>query len=94
MCPSRGLPRLFNFNSKHPLLLVILAACSASAAPSNADLIQYLGGKATGQSLKTPAYTLTLLANDEKVLVSYSYDGAMKKVGWMAMGCGTAMTDA
>ncbi|GAA5980663.1 hypothetical protein JCM10908_001725 [Rhodotorula pacifica] len=100
MSPSRGRCLSLDTVFSRLLLPMLLVACflialpPALAAPTNADMITYLGGKATGQSLKTVAYTLTVLANDEKVLVSFAFDGKVADVGWMGWGAGTAMTDA
>ncbi|GAA5883738.1 hypothetical protein JCM3774_001667 [Rhodotorula dairenensis] len=91
MCPSRGTDR-------RSLLLCLFLAVSplrlTDAAPSNADLIDYLGGTATGQALETAAYTLTVLANETDVLVSFAVDRKVAEVGWLGWGAGTAMTDA
>lgn len=77
------------------LLLVSLAFLPLVArAVSNADLIDHLGGTVTGQSLTTVAYTLTVIAKDETALVSCSWDGKVSEAGWIAVGRGTAMTDA
>ncbi|GJN91585.1 hypothetical protein Rhopal_004608-T1 [Rhodotorula paludigena] len=90
MCPSRGC-----LASSTLLLLVSLAFLPLVArAVSNADLIDHLGGSVTGQSLTTVAYTLTVIANDETALVSCSWDGKVSEAGWIAVGRGTAMTDA
>lgn len=91
MCPSRGVRGrpVFAF-----LLLFLLFAAQVPAAPTAADLIGYLGGTATGQALETTAYTLTVLANDTRVLVSFAVDGKVGDVGWLGWGAGTAMTDA
>ncbi|GAA5995039.1 uncharacterized protein JCM10292_004502 [Rhodotorula paludigena] len=90
MCPSRGC-----LASSTLSLLVSLAFLPLVArAVSNADLIDHLGGTVTGQSLTTVAYTLTVVANDQTALVSCSWDGKVSEAGWIAVGRGTAMTDA
>ncbi|GAA5923165.1 uncharacterized protein JCM15063_003557 [Sporobolomyces koalae] len=65
-----------------------------SAAPSKQDMIEYLGGKATGQTLTTVPYTLTVLANETDVLVSCEIDHKMSEVGWIGFGVGSTMSDA
>ncbi|GAA5887712.1 hypothetical protein JCM6882_001505 [Rhodosporidiobolus microsporus] len=104
MAPSRG--RSHHRHLLHPpfppllplllLSLLLLALPSTHAAPSTADLLTYLGGSATGQSFTIPAgYTLTVAANEEKVLISASFDGKKaSEVGWVGFGVGSAMTDA
>ncbi|GAA5925673.1 hypothetical protein JCM10213_008853 [Rhodosporidiobolus nylandii] len=87
MCPSRGRCCL-------PAFLFLLLVPLARAAPTNADLLDYLGGTATGQTLTTVAYTLTMAANETAVLVSCSFDGKASEVGWVGWGSGTAMTDS
>ncbi|GAA5877087.1 hypothetical protein JCM16303_006162 [Sporobolomyces ruberrimus] len=57
-------------------------------------MIDYLGGVATGQTLTTVAYSLTVLSNDTDVLVSCEIDSAMSEVGWMGFGVGSTMSDA
>ncbi|GAA6047184.1 hypothetical protein JCM3770_006940 [Rhodotorula araucariae] len=88
MSPSRGAHR----RSRARLVLVLLVA--PVAAVSNADLIKYLGGTATGQTLNTAAYSLTMLANETGVLISLSVAKKLDEVGWVGWGRGTAMTDA
>ncbi|BGP52894.1 Deoxycytidine monophosphate (dCMP) deaminase [Rhodotorula sphaerocarpa] len=94
MSPSRGSLRCTSLVRTYIRLFSSFAL--AAAAPSQADLIKYLdgGGAITGQTLKTVAYTLTVVANEEKVLVSCEYDGRRDAVGWIGWGTGTAMTDA
>lgn len=100
MCPSRGRSATRLRSSSWALLLLLIAPLQqqqqtlAAAAPTNADLIAYLGGTATGQSLATVAYTLTVLANETSAVVSLKYDGEVGEVGWLGWGAGTAMTDA
>ncbi|ORY75638.1 hypothetical protein BCR35DRAFT_333029 [Leucosporidium creatinivorum] len=53
-----------------------------------------MGGTATGQTLTTAAYSLTMLANSTACVVSISYDGAMSDLGWVGWGLGTAMSGA
>lgn len=93
MCPSRGRsPGRLRVSTA--LLLLLLHKLAAAAPPTNADLVAYLGGTATGQSLATVAYTLTVLANETSAVVSLKYDGEVGEVGWLGWGAGTAMTDA
>lgn len=91
MSPSRGL--VCSRALVQALLALPLLLPTASAV-SNDDLISYLGGSATGQSLSTVAYTLTALANDSHVVVSLALDKQRSEVGWIGWGRGTAMTDA
>lgn len=94
MSPSRGSLRCTSLVCTYIRLFSSFAL--AAAAPSQADLLKYLGGGGaiTGQTLKTVAYTLTVVANEEKVLVSCEYDGRRDAIGWIGWGTGTAMTDA
>ncbi|GAA5926351.1 hypothetical protein JCM3775_000992 [Rhodotorula graminis] len=100
MSPSRGLYPCGRARRPPRLALVALGlvlvaqARLASAAVSSSDLVDYLGGTATGQSLATVAYQLTVVANETAVLVSLSVDKEMGEVGWLGVGRGTAMTDA
>lgn len=100
MCPSRGRTATRLRSSSCALLLFLIAPLPqqqqklVAAAPTNADLIAYLGGTATGQSLVTVAYTLTVLANETSAIVSLKFDGKVGEVGWLGWGAGTAMTDA
>ncbi|BGP44762.1 hypothetical protein JCM10450v2_000576 [Rhodotorula kratochvilovae] len=94
MSPSRGARRRSPARLALALVLLALRLVPADAAVSNADLIAYLGGSATGQTLSTVAYSLTMLANETSVLVSLSVDKSMGEVGWLGWGRGTAMTDA
>ncbi|GAA6061680.1 hypothetical protein JCM10212_005972 [Sporobolomyces blumeae] len=105
MCPSRGghLPSRRRLGSRlsspariASYIAVTLgwSATRVLGGPSNQDLIEYLGGTATGQTLSTVAYTLTVLSNESSVLVSCSFDGSVEEVGWMGFGRGTAMTDS
>ncbi|GAA6012580.1 hypothetical protein JCM11491_005441 [Sporobolomyces phaffii] len=64
------------------------------AAPSKRDMIEYLGGTATGQTLQTVAYLLTVLSNETHALVSCEVDDEMSKVGWLGFGVGSTMSDA
>ncbi|BGP21631.1 hypothetical protein JCM10295v2_000506 [Rhodotorula toruloides] len=91
MCPSRGLPtrRLLTLLSTLPFL-----ASPVFSAVSSSDLITYLGGSATGQTIKTAAYTLTMAANASSVLISCAYKGKVGELGWMGWGTGSAMSDA
>ncbi|KWU46629.1 hypothetical protein RHOSPDRAFT_31444 [Rhodotorula sp. JG-1b] len=93
MCPSRG-RSASRLRVSTALLLLLLHKLAAAAPLTNADLIAYLGGTATGQSLATVAYTLTVLANETSAVVSLKYDGEVGEVGWLGWGAGTAMTDA
>ncbi|GAA5958319.1 hypothetical protein JCM8115_004052 [Rhodotorula mucilaginosa] len=95
MCPSRGRSAsTLRKASSCALLLLSLHKLAVVAAPTNADLISYLGGTVTGQSLATVAYTLTVLANETSAVVSLKFDGEVGEVGWLGWGAGTAMTDA
>ncbi|GAA5976769.1 hypothetical protein JCM11641_000866 [Rhodosporidiobolus odoratus] len=105
MCPSRGrraqpssgASRSPPFPLHFPLLLVLIFSLllpPASAAVATSDLLAYVGGTATGQSLTTLAYTLTMVANETAVLVSCSFDGKASEVGWLGWGVGSAMTDS
>uniref|UniRef100_A0A0K3CH28 BY PROTMAP: gi/472582917/gb/EMS20579.1/ carbohydrate catabolic related protein [Rhodosporidium toruloides NP11] gi/647396752/emb/CDR39247.1/ RHTO0S04e03202g1_1 [Rhodosporidium toruloides] n=1 Tax=Rhodotorula toruloides TaxID=5286 RepID=A0A0K3CH28_RHOTO len=91
MCPSRGpaTRRLLTL-----LSTLFLLASPVLAAVSSSDLLTYLGGAATGQTLKTAAYTLTMAANASSVLVSCAYKGKVSELGWMGWGTGSAMSDA
>ncbi|BGP04748.1 Deoxycytidine monophosphate (dCMP) deaminase [Rhodotorula toruloides] len=91
MCPSRGLAnrRLFTL-----LPTLFLLAAPVLAAVSSSDLLTYLGGSATGQTLTTAAYTLTMAANASSVLISCAYKGKVSELGWMGFGTGSAMSDA
>jgi hypothetical protein len=91
MCPSRGSAarRLIVL-----LSTLLLLASPVFAAVSASNLLTYLGGSATGQTLNTAAYTLTMAANASSVLVSCAYKGKVSELGWMGFGTGSAMNDA
>ncbi|GAA5918312.1 hypothetical protein JCM1841_002165 [Sporobolomyces salmonicolor] len=76
------------------LLTLLNQSTSTQAAIAATDLITYLGGTATGQTLTTVTYTLTMAANDTVGLISCSYGGAMGEIGWIGFGVGSAMTDS
>ncbi|GAA5914207.1 hypothetical protein JCM8208_001518 [Rhodotorula glutinis] len=97
MSPSRGAALRRRARCPPRLAVVLLVAAQArlaSPAVLNSDLVDYLGGTVTGQSLSTVAYQLTVVANETAVLVSLSVDKEMGEVGWLGVGRGTAMTDA
>ncbi|GAA6032856.1 hypothetical protein JCM8097_000831 [Rhodosporidiobolus ruineniae] len=99
MSPSRGSrPRPFPVLFFRPHLFLLLSSAIPTpsfAAVSSSDLLAYVGGTATGQTLTTVAYSLTMVANSSSVLVSLSYSsGAVSDVGWLGFGTGTAMTDS
>lgn len=58
------LRRRRRFPGAHSFVLCLLAFASlAQAAVSSADLIEYLGGTVTGQTMSTFAYDLTMLVS-------------------------------
>ncbi|GAA5986690.1 hypothetical protein JCM5350_001453 [Sporobolomyces pararoseus] len=75
-------------------LIVLSTVLNVVAAPSKQDLIDYLGGTATGQTLSTVAYSLSVVSNETDVLVSCEIDEKMSEVGWLGFGVGSTMSDA
>ncbi|GAA5850254.1 hypothetical protein JCM8547_001062 [Rhodosporidiobolus lusitaniae] len=97
MCPSRGrfVSAFFSLPLRLLVFLLALALPPTQAAVSASDLLTYVGGTGTGQTLTTTAYSLTMVANDTGVVVSLSYEGGKAgEVGWLGWGTGTAMTDS
>lgn len=68
---------------------LVLLVCSARAASiTDAALLKYVGGIATGETLDTLAYTMTVLANKTEAVISLSFKSACSKTGWYGWGLG------
>ncbi|GAA5958423.1 hypothetical protein JCM3765_007872 [Sporobolomyces pararoseus] len=94
-CPSRGSCTSRTRRRYSQAVIALSTVLNVvAAALSKQNLIDYLGGSATGQTLTTVAYSLTVLSNETDVLVSCEIDEKMSEVGWLGFGVGSTMSDA